>query len=103
MKPNRIQRKRTERWRMPPNTVYVDYGSKWSSPYKIGDKVDGFGVITPQQAVDFYYAYVKERLKAEPDFLDELKGKNLCCRCALDKPCHADVLLELANEIKNEQ
>lgn len=27
----------------------------------------------------------------------ELRGKNLACFCALDQPCHADVLLELAN------
>lgn len=27
----------------------------------------------------------------------ELAGKNLACFCALDKPCHADVLLDLAN------
>jgi hypothetical protein len=26
-----------------------------------------------------------------------LRGKNLACWCALDQPCHADVLLELAN------
>jgi Domain of unknown function (DUF4326) len=26
-----------------------------------------------------------------------LRGKNLACWCALDAPCHADVLLELAN------
>lgn len=26
-----------------------------------------------------------------------LAGKNLACFCALDAPCHADVLLELAN------
>jgi hypothetical protein len=28
----------------------------------------------------------------------ELAGKNLACWCPLDQPCHADVLLELANE-----
>ena len=28
----------------------------------------------------------------------ELRGKNLACWCALDQPCHADVLLEIANE-----
>ncbi len=28
----------------------------------------------------------------------ELRGKNLACWCALGKPCHADVLLELANQ-----
>jgi hypothetical protein len=27
----------------------------------------------------------------------ELAGKNLACFCPLDQPCHADVLLELAN------
>lgn len=26
-----------------------------------------------------------------------LRGKNLACFCALDQPCHADVLLEIAN------
>ena len=29
--------------------------------------------------------------------LPTLRGKNLACWCALDRPCHADVLLELAN------
>lgn len=28
---------------------------------------------------------------------DALRGKNLACWCALDQPCHADVLLEIAN------
>lgn len=28
----------------------------------------------------------------------ELSGKNLACWCALDQPCHADVLLEIANQ-----
>ncbi len=27
----------------------------------------------------------------------DLRGKNLCCWCPLDAPCHADVLLEVAN------
>ena len=26
-----------------------------------------------------------------------LKGKDLACFCPLDKPCHADILLEVAN------
>jgi hypothetical protein len=29
---------------------------------------------------------------------DELRGKNLACWCPLDQPCHAEVLLELANK-----
>lgn len=31
------------------------------------------------------------------DIREHLAGKNLACWCALDAPCHADVLLELAN------
>jgi hypothetical protein len=31
-----------------------------------------------------------------PD-LSVLRGKNLACACELDAPCHADVLLEIAN------
>ena len=31
-----------------------------------------------------------------PD-VTELRGKDLACWCPLDQPCHADVLLELAN------
>lgn len=30
--------------------------------------------------------------------LAELRGKNLACWCPLDRPCHADILLELANQ-----
>lgn len=30
-------------------------------------------------------------------FLPALRGHDLCCSCRLDQPCHADVLLELAN------
>ncbi len=37
-----------------------------------------------------YFNRMRERLPA-------LKGKNLSCFCPLNKPCHVDVLLELAN------
>ena len=29
--------------------------------------------------------------------ISSLRGKNLACWCALDQPCHADALLEIAN------
>jgi len=37
-----------------------------------------------------------EEFKAE--VRRELAGKNLACWCPLNKHCHADLLLELANE-----
>jgi hypothetical protein len=32
-----------------------------------------------------------------PQIREELAGKNLACWCRPDQPCHADVLLEIAN------
>lgn len=32
-----------------------------------------------------------------PTNFDELRGHDLACWCPVDEPCHADVLLELAN------
>lgn len=30
--------------------------------------------------------------------INKLRGKNLACWCPLDQPCHADILLEIANK-----
>jgi len=42
-----------------------------------------------------------EGIYGKPPTCEEIRtalaGKNLACFCALDKPCHADVLLEIAN------
>lgn len=40
--------------------------------------------------------YESPTLPGKPP-VHELRGKNLACWCPLDQPCHADVLLELAN------
>ena len=32
------------------------------------------------------------------DVKRELRGHDLACYCPLDEPCHADVLLHIANE-----
>jgi hypothetical protein len=34
------------------------------------------------------------------DVQHELRGRDLACWCPLDQPCHADVLLQIANEVK---
>lgn len=91
--PKRIQRKRTKGWRMPSNTVYVGRPTKWGNPY-IPESPDEY-----QEAVDDY-RFWQEALIARgynQDF-SELRGKDLACWCPLDRPCHADVLLKLANE-----
>lgn len=57
-------------------------------------------------AVDLFLMLLTERpgrVPAPPSYpsLDEIRtelaGRDLMCWCPLDQPCHADVLLELAN------
>ena len=100
--PKRIQRKRTKGWRMPENTVYVGRPSKWGNPYVVGNynyrlqrRIESNG-----EAVDLYRSHGEWRTGSSadaPSFAEELRGKDLACWCALDQPCHADVLLEWAN------
>lgn len=65
--------------------------------------------MTPSEVVECYRAYIIGDGRwpvdwcRKPTDLTELRGKNLACWCPLEDeqgnrvPCHADVLLELAN------
>lgn len=57
--------------------------------------------ITAAELVDHFDSLIFVRKRDEPErfaaWIEKLKGKNLACWCPLDQPCHADVLLELAN------
>lgn len=107
-KPVRIQRSRAKGWRMPDNTVYVGRPTKWGNPMKIGEDilacgepvVDGYGPLVQRKATaeDCIRFYRKTFGKLPSSSFEALRGKNLACWCPLDQPCHADVLLELANK-----
>lgn len=101
MMPKRIQRKRTKGWKMPPGAVYVGRPTKWGNPVKVVKSkiLSGHYVISPQDAVERYRFWIT-KTEGRPLLhqLKELRGKDLVCWCALDAPCHADVLLRLANE-----
>lgn len=90
--PVRVQLSRKKGWKMPENTVKVSRPSKWGNRYKVGE----FG--SAEECVDAYAHGVGVAGGVIPyDDLHELRGKNLACWCGLDQPCHADVLLDLAN------
>lgn len=125
--PKRIQRKRTKGWRMPEGAVYVGWPSRWGNPYRVGDAVRIMGgvvaplvckdglpddpamrarneylyVLVPAQAVRYFRKFLAEfQYEHEDQFdawLTPLRGRDLACWCPLDAPCHADVLLEIAN------
>ena len=88
--PKRIQRQRTRGWKMPPNTVYVGRPTKWGNPHHVSK------YQTREACIDAY----RRLVTSYPIFrfwMPELRGKDLACWCPLDQPCHADVLLEVAN------
>jgi hypothetical protein len=103
--PERVQLSRRKGWRMPDNTVKVDRSTRWGNPF-------GDYPTRAAQVARFRSAVIGPVLSgkqcapnAHPDSYvgriirdaHNLRGKNLACWCPLDEPCHADVLLELAN------
>lgn len=102
----RIQRKRTKGWRMPEGTVYVGRPSGWGNPFAIGvmkilgaEVSENRLVVCPKDAAEAVIAFrwYLEQSEARMARVRELRGKDLACWCPLHQPCHADVLLELAN------
>jgi len=78
--------------KIPADAIYVGRPSKWGNPFKIG--IDG----TRAEVIAKYRSRVLNILMfTDSHFLDDLRGKDLVCWCK-PQPCHADVLLELANQ-----
>jgi len=94
-KPQRIQRKRTKGWKMPPNTVYVGRPTKFGNPFLVGPYGRDW---SREEVVQMYRKWATESgTYAGFEGIRNLRGKDLACWCPLDQPCHADVLLEIAN------
>jgi len=86
----RVLNKRTDK--IPPNAVYVGRPGKWGNPYRIG--IDG----TREEIVEKFRLLICGLVNDGYQLdLEELRGKDLVCWCA-PLPCHADVLLQLANK-----
>ena len=115
----RIQRKRTKGWRMPEGAIYVGRPSRWGNPFRIGERThlwhrattapyafyrDWFMVVDNAHAVRLFETVLTDRERwldnwGLPDGWEaQLAGRDLACWCPLDQPCHADVLLEIANQ-----
>lgn len=105
--PRRIQLRRTAGWRLPEGAVVVARPSKWGNPFTIkGAEAAGYTRRSAVAAFEDWlagnpWACGADRYEAKRqeilDSLQELSGRDLACWCRLDQPCHADVLLKLAN------
>ena len=106
MAPRRIQLRRAKGWRKPAGAVVVARPSKWGNPFRVGDFI-GSPAEARGYAVDAYQQWLDgmrdpfdsgQKPPTCEAIRRELRGRDLACWCPLDQPCHADVLLRLANE-----
>jgi hypothetical protein len=95
---------------MPESAIYVGRPSPWGNPFRIGAQLSIPGIYRPDgsgeeatielsagMAVVMYRSWIADVLSTHRGYLDELRGRDLVCWCPIGLPCHADVLLELAN------
>lgn len=94
--------------------VNVARPSKFGNQFKVGeeyiiadDETTTISVSSDEVEgiVHFYEIAIRDEnirkrynLPSPEEIRAELAGKNLACWCPLDQPCHADVLLRIANE-----
>lgn len=111
--PQRIQRRRTAGWRKPTGAVAVSRPSRWGNPFRIGDDAADAAhavalfeewlayntptVLDPYGSSE-YRAQMSERREWMLAHLPDLAGRDLMCWCAPGTPCHADILLDAANQ-----
>lgn len=86
--------------------INVARPGRWGNPFIIGKE---YARITPggrqwsgitgdaEQAVRLYRHYTAREVQTQIEAHRQLHGRNLACWCAPDAPCHADVLLKIAN------
>jgi hypothetical protein len=85
---------------LSPNTIVVSRPSKWGNPFRFHGTTPECREKAMEESVELYKRNIGLLTNA---VVQELRGKNLACWCPLvDKdgnpvPCHADVLLEIAN------
>jgi hypothetical protein len=107
--PKRIQfRSGVKDWRKPPGTVIVIRGTRWGNPFVVvprlapESKIERRGrtytvVSTAEDAVRRFREYMEASPELQAAARRVLRGFDLACNCKLDQPCHADVLLAIAN------
>ncbi|HEX4818751.1 MAG TPA: DUF4326 domain-containing protein [Acidimicrobiales bacterium] len=90
--PKRFQRSRRRGARLPPDVVVVTRPTKWGNPHPLA--------LGRAEAVRRYRddLFAGRLVVTIDDVKRELHGHDLACYCPLTEPCHADVLLEVANE-----
>lgn len=126
MTPHRIQLKRARGWRKPAAVVVVTRPGPWGNPFAVEETAGGWLLAVKGKAANdakvmdiarkwneigalgHRAAAVAVAVEAFRQLHDNeisrhairhaLKGRSLACWCPLGTPCHADVLLAIAND-----
>lgn len=103
--PVRLQRSRKKGSKLvSPNGLEIACVTRpgmWGNPFRAGEAVGETPIDTAKDAVDCFRIWLEVNPigKTVADAARRyLRGKNLACWCKPGDPCHADVLLEIANE-----
>jgi len=99
--PHRVQLSRKKDWRMPENTFKVDRSTRWGNPATVTATCPADVAVALFERSLLAWGGLPQRGGGRVTLADirrELRGKNLACWCKLSEPCHADVLLRIANE-----
>lgn len=118
--PQRIQLRRTKGWRLPEGAVVVARPTRWGNPFVVGESVVRDSELWPylvlpgeseagltgltsvkitsrSHAVRLYEWWVIDQPALMLSMRTDLSGRDLACWCPPVQPCHAGVLLALAN------
>lgn len=123
--PRRIQRHRTKGWRLPAYAVTVTRPGPWGNPFKamrtpagwvvttctsyrttrtaaLADEANATGPfpteIAATRAAILAFRRYHDNEMSRASIRKHLQGKVLACWCKPGAACHADVLLEYAND-----
>jgi hypothetical protein len=77
---------------VPADAVYVGRPSWWGNPFELGKDGDR------AQVIEKFRLFMADDSVRREMCIAHLQGKHLVCWCA-PKPCHADVLLKIANNL----
>ena len=98
-RPQRVQLKRSAGWKMPPNTVKVDRTTRWGNPFSAADC--GSVAVAVAQHGRWMRGEIAAPGGADPPTAEAIRaalgGRDLACWCPANGPCHADLLLKIAN------
>jgi uncharacterized protein DUF4326 len=89
----RIRLRRERGWRLPVGARSVAYPTPYANPFRPRTRSREANAA----AVERYRTWLLDRPDLVAQARAELAGRDLACWCPAELPCHADVLLAIAN------